>query len=155
MDVRMPLPDPAFWTDAPRFSFFHPFRACSAFLMEIALGRRQDRTKKMDRRSFLAGMFGLAGAAAAVAVVGPASAFAGIPAGPGILDELEGASADAGGHDAPEVELVDHRRDHRRDRDRHHRRRHRRRAWRTVCRRYRRHGRWHRRCRRERVWVWR
>lgn len=107
----------------------------------------------MDRRSFLTGMFGLAGAAAIVTAVKPSMALAGMPSRPGILDELDKVD-DAGGN-TPDVEPVDYR-DRRRHNDRHrpHRRR-RRQEWRTVCRRYRRHGRWHRRCHRELVWVWR
>lgn len=104
----------------------------------------------MDRRSFLTGMLGLAGAAAIITAVKPSTALAGMPSRPGILDELE--TVDTADGNSTDIELVNHRRDHRR----HHPRRPRRRQeWRTVCRRYRRHGRWYRRCHRERVWVWR
>jgi hypothetical protein len=110
----------------------------------------------MDRRTFLTGVLGLAGAAAVATAVRPVNAVAGVPNTGGILDELEASATDAAAGDGEaKVELVDHRRDHRRWRrhDRH-RRRHRRRVWRRVCRRYRHHGRWRERCWRERVWVW-
>ncbi|MBN9077630.1 MAG: protamine-2 (modular protein) [Rhizobiales bacterium] len=110
----------------------------------------------MDRRSFLTGVLGFAGAAAVITAVRPVNAFAGVPNARGILDALEASPtevADDGGQ--AEVELVDDRRDYRRrHHHHHHRRRHRRPVWRRVCRRYWHHGRWHRRCRRERVWVW-
>ena len=48
----------------------------------------------MDRRLFLTGMLGLAGAAAVASVVRPGSAEAGIPNSRGILDELDGAGED-------------------------------------------------------------
>ncbi|MGX5723229.1 twin-arginine translocation signal domain-containing protein [Shinella zoogloeoides] len=104
----------------------------------------------MDRRSFLTGLLGLAGAAALASVVKPESVQAGIinpgeiGSGSGILDELETSE--------PDVVDVSHRRGHW---PRHHRphRHHRRRVWRRVCRRVRHHGRWHRRCWRERVWI--
>lgn len=101
----------------------------------------------MDRRSFLTGVLGLAGTAAVVTALKPASAVAGVPNRSGILGELDVVDAAAG--DEPEVELIDHRYGHHRRR-----RRRRRRVWRRVCRRYWRHGRWRRRCRRQRVWVW-
>ena len=46
----------------------------------------------MDRRLFLTGMLGLAGAATLTSVVGPGSALAGVPSGRGILDELPDGS---------------------------------------------------------------
>jgi len=102
----------------------------------------------MDRRLFLTGLLGLAGAATIAGVTRPAQAMTGLPGGSGILDELEASSADLidAGDGPAEVIEIDHRR--------HHRRRQRRRVWRRVCRRYRRHGRWLTRCHRERVWVW-
>ncbi|WP_311031608.1 twin-arginine translocation signal domain-containing protein [Mesorhizobium koreense] len=111
----------------------------------------------MDRRTFLTGVLGLAGAAVVTTVVRPVDAVAGVPNTGGILNDLEASAtdvADDGGE--AKVELVDHRRRHHRrhDRHHHHRRRHRKRVWRRVCRRYRRHGRWHTRCYRERAWVW-
>jgi hypothetical protein len=110
----------------------------------------------MDRRTFLTGVLGLAGAAAGATAVRPVNAVAGVPNTGGILDELEASAtdvADDGGE--PKIELVDyHGHHHRHGHRHHHRRRHRRRVWRRVCRRYWHHGRWHRRCRRERVWVW-
>ncbi|MGN6769945.1 MAG: protamine-2 (modular protein) [Rhizobiaceae bacterium] len=110
----------------------------------------------MDRRTFLTGVLGLAGAAAMATAVRPVNAVAGVPNTGGILNELEASATDAvdNGGEA-KVELVDHRRDHRHwHRHGHHRRRYKRRVWRRVCRRYRHHGRWHQRCRREPVWVW-
>ena len=105
----------------------------------------------MDRRLFLTGMLGLAGAAAVVSAVRPISAVAGIPdARSGILDELETQDKQAWEDDGTEAELqtVSHRHWHR-----WHRRR-RRRAWRRYCRHYWRYGRLHRRCYRRRVWIW-
>ena len=109
----------------------------------------------MERRLFLTGMLGVAGAVALAGLAGPGKAVAGIPGGNGILDELDKPDMAAFDGDEPaEVELVSH------HRHRHHhghghwrRRRGRRRAWRTVCRRVWHRGRWHRRCWRERVWV--
>jgi len=110
----------------------------------------------MERRLFLTGMLGVAGAAALASLAGPSKAVAGIPSGNGILDELDKPdNAVFDGEEPADVELVSHRRhhhgyDHWRWR---HRRRGRRRGWRHVCRRFWHHGRWRRRCRRERVWV--
>ncbi|AZV18264.1 MAG: protamine-2 (modular protein) [Mesorhizobium sp.] len=103
----------------------------------------------MDRRLFLTGMLGLAGAATVVAIARPATALAGIPdTGPGILDELDKSSDDILGPDGPDVqdgvEFVRHRRWHRRRR---------RRGWRRVCRRYWRNGYWRRRCFRRSFWI--
>lgn len=107
----------------------------------------------MDRRLFLTGLFGMAGATALSSVLRPAEALAGVPSGRGILDEL----------DAPEIveeddldaqaEPVRHRHGHH---HRHHRRRRRRRRreWRRYCRRVWVNGYRRRRCRRRRVWVW-
>lgn len=112
----------------------------------------------MERRLFLTGMLGVAGAAALSSLAGPSKAVAGIPAGNGILDELDKPDllenpdeAVFGGDDKAEVELVSHRHWHGHWRRR--RRRGRRHGWRRVCRRYWRHGRWHRRCWRERYWI--
>lgn len=104
----------------------------------------------MERRLFLTGLFGVAGAAALASVGRPVQAVAGVPAanGAGILDELDNAVLEPGEDDAA-VEPVAHRHWHRPQR-----RRRRRRVWRRVCRRYWRHGRYRRRCRRERVWVY-
>ena len=103
----------------------------------------------MERRLFLTGMLGIAGAAALASLAGPGKAVAGIPAGNGILDELDKPdNAVFDGDDQPEVEQVSHYYGHWR---RHRRRR--RRGWRRVCRRYWRYGRWHRRCWRERFWI--
>jgi len=112
----------------------------------------------MDRRLFLTGLLGIAGAATMAKVAGPSAAEAGVMNANGILDELADST--------PDVTNVDHRPGHwRRHRDRrdwrrhHHRgdfhrpRRPRRRPWREVCERYRRHGRWYRRCWREPVWM--
>lgn len=110
----------------------------------------------MDRRTFLTGVLGLAGAAAVATAVRPVNAMAGVPNTGGILGELEASATDAAAEGGEaKVELVDHRRGHERwRRHGHHRRRYRRQVWRRVCRRYRHHGRWRERCRRERVWVW-
>ncbi|TPN89470.1 protamine-2 (modular protein) [Mesorhizobium sp. CU2] len=102
----------------------------------------------MERRLFLTGMLGVAGAAALASLAGPGKAVAGIPAGNGILDELDKPdNAVFDGDEPAEVEQVSHYHGHWR------RRRRRRRGWRRVCRRYWRHGRWHRRCWRERFWI--
>lgn len=105
----------------------------------------------MDRRLFLTGMLGVAGATAVASVLRPAEALAGMPsARPGILDELDAPEADIPDAEAT-VEPVWHRGyPHRRWR----RRRRRRRTWRRVCERYWRRGRWRRRCYRRRVWIW-
>lgn len=102
----------------------------------------------MDRRLFLTGLLGLAGATAIGSVIGPERAEAAIVnPGDGILDEL----------DASEATEVNHRRGHGRRRDRHGRRRpgrrRRRRVWRRVCGRVRVRGRWRRRCWDEPVWI--
>ncbi|PBB27389.1 protamine-2 (modular protein) [Mesorhizobium sp. WSM4307] len=110
----------------------------------------------MERRLFLTGMLGVAGAVAFAGIAGPGSAVAGIPQGDGILDELDKPDpAVFEGDDDLEVEKVSHRRwHHRYYGDRYYgERRRRRRGWRRVCRRYWRHGRRHVRCWRERVWL--
>lgn len=117
----------------------------------------------MDRRSFLTGVIGIAGAA--VFVARPTSAMAGLmPGRDGVLDELDEPASDLSDGEGNQVELepVQYRRererhwrrDHR-DYYRRHHRPHRRRVWRRVCRSYWRHGRRHVRCFRKRVWVWR
>ena len=100
----------------------------------------------MDRRLFLTGMLGLAGAAAVVAVARPATASAGIPStGNGILDELDKPSDDILDKDGPDVQNgIEPVQWHRRRR---------RRRWRRVCRRYWRHGYWRRRCFRRSFWI--
>lgn len=109
----------------------------------------------MDRRLFLTGLLGLAGATALSTVVNPGNALAGVPSGRGILDELDAPETDALEEDDfdAEAEPVNHRRGHYR-RERRRRRRRRRREWRRYCRRHYRAGRWRRRCRRRREWVW-
>ena len=104
----------------------------------------------MERRLFLTGMLGVAGAAALVSLAGPSRAVAGVPGGNGILDELDkpDPAVFEDGEDRAEVEQVYHRYWHDGPR-----RRRRRRGWRRICRRYWRHGYWRRRCRRERVWI--
>lgn len=100
----------------------------------------------MDRRLFLTGLLGLAGAGAVATVLKPAEALAGIAnPGGGILDQIDAPEPMA------EVEEINHRHGHRHHRRR---RRQRRRVWRRVCRRERFDGRWIRRCRRRRVWAW-
>lgn len=103
----------------------------------------------MDRRLFLRGVLGIAGAAAVASALRPVESFAGMPSSPGILDELDQAEPE--NLEGAEVQQIWHRRWHRP-----HRRWHRRRRgwrWRTVCRRYWRNGRWRRRCFRRRVWA--
>lgn len=102
----------------------------------------------MDRRLFLTGLLGVAGAAALTTVVRPGAALAGVPNGKGILDELDGPQTGFLDDETPAgIEEINHRPGHRR-------RRHRRRIWRRVCRRFRRHGRTITQCTRRRVWVW-
>lgn len=104
----------------------------------------------MDRRLFLTGLLGFAGATAIGSMIKPESAAAAvINPGNGILDELD--------ESGPEVTEVNHRRGHRRRGHRHHGRRRpgrrRRRAWRRVCGRVRIRGRLRRRCWDELVWI--
>lgn len=103
----------------------------------------------MERRLFLTGLVGLAGTAAVASLTRPARAL--VPAGNGILDEIDAIEPDVAETDEPQAEVEDirHRRGHRRRR----RRRRRRRVWRRHCRRVRRYGRWRRRCYRRRVWI--
>lgn len=118
----------------------------------------------MDRRLFLRGMIGLAGAMGMAAIARPELTEAGIPNGTGILDELNTSSPDFSDEImTAQPELVDSRGRHSRHRSRHPgyrrhsyrpRRRHRRQVWQRVCERYRYHGHWRRRCYRRRVWVY-
>lgn len=102
----------------------------------------------MDRRLFLTGLFGIAGAAALAGSLRSGNALAGVPeAKGGILDELDTPAADYFEDEETQVEpepIQYWRR----------RRRRRRRVWRRVCRRYWRRGRWRVRCYRRLVWVW-
>lgn len=111
----------------------------------------------MDRRSFLTGLFGLAGTAAVTSLIGPKGAEAGVVnPGNGILDELDASDSDM-------IEVARRRR--RRSRRRHARRRpwNRRHAghddhyyarpWRRVCKVHWRRGLRRRRCWRERIWY--
>ncbi|WP_162914156.1 protamine-2 (modular protein) [Taklimakanibacter lacteus] len=110
----------------------------------------------MDRRLFVTGLFGVAGAAALATIVTPRTeALAGVLAdetapGSSVLPNLEDLKADAdeSGDTTQEAgeQLAWH------NGYRHRRRR--RRRWRRICRRYWRHGRWRRRCRRRPVWIW-
>ncbi|TIQ35101.1 MAG: protamine-2 (modular protein) [Mesorhizobium sp.] len=107
----------------------------------------------MERRLFLTGMLGVAGAAAFASLAGPSRAVAGIPEGNGILDELDKpdpAISEEDDQDLLQPAQYYYRR--RYYRDRYYRRR-RRRVWRRVCRRYWRYGRRHVRCWRRRVWI--
>jgi hypothetical protein len=124
--------------------------------LNLLQGEVQTQEDRMDRRTFLAGVLGLAGASTLAVIARPASAVAGVPNTSGVLDELDASPIDtADGFDQPEVELVNHRWRRWHHRPHHgHRRRHRRRVWRRICHRYWHHGRWHRRCYRRRVWVW-
>lgn len=113
-----------------------------------AAGAKMEVT--MDRRLFLAGLFGAAGAATLASVVKPVEAVAGVP-GPGILDELNDPIENdlEAGPESAEPELVWHRG------YRHYGPRRRRGwRWRTICRRYWHRGRWRRRCVRRRVSFW-
>jgi len=101
----------------------------------------------MDRRQFVAGLLGIAGAAALATALRPVEAVAGVmnpdmASGTGVLDLLD-ESAEAN------VEQVWHHGRPHYYRDR----RPRRWAWRRVCRRFRVDGRWRRRCVRRRVWL--
>jgi len=110
----------------------------------------------MDRRLFVTGLFGVAGAAALAAIVTPqAAALAGVPAedtaaGSSVLPNLEDLKADSDeSGDAvqePGEQLAWH------NGYRHRRRR--RRRWRRYCRREWWHGHYRRRCRRRPVWIW-
>jgi len=109
----------------------------------------------MDRRLFLAGLFGVAGASALATIVRPVEAVAGIPGGgPGILDELDDPVANdlEAGPEIAEPEPVWHRGYPHAGWRR--RRRRRIRRWRRVCRRVWYRGRRRTRCFRRRVWVW-
>lgn len=112
-------------------------------------GRDQIVEVSMDRRLFLTGLLGLAGATAVGSVIKPDSAQAAIVnPGNGILDEL----------DEPGVTEINHRRGHRGRGRRHHGRRRpgrgrRRKVWRRVCGRVRIRGRLRRRCWDEPVWI--
>ena len=68
----------------------------------------------MDRRLFLTGLLGLAGAAAVAGATRPTQALAGVPRGNGILDELDadtiGFDGDAGTAGVLDVQY--RRRDH-------------------------------------------
>lgn len=120
----------------------------------------------MDRRLFLTGLLGIAGAAAVGAAVRPETAEAGVVDASGILDEIDAPVAGEieDGEVEGEVENVYHRRWHRprrrpygwrrRHYRRHYRRQRRRRVWRRVCRRYWNGYRWRRSCRPRRVWIW-
>lgn len=104
----------------------------------------------MDRRLFLTGLLGLAGTAAAISIVGPTPAEAGIAPGRGILDQLDETADDVVElEDEATVQPVWHRRWHRPRR-----RRRRRYVTRRVCRRVWRNGRRRVRCWRERVRIW-
>ncbi|UCI07449.1 protamine-2 (modular protein) [Mesorhizobium sp. B1-1-8] len=115
----------------------------------------------MERRLFLTGMLGIAGAAAFASLAGTGKAAAGIPNGNGILDELDKPDPAIYEEDdqADPLQPVQYYRRryyhdryyrHRHYRHRYYRRRH---VWRRVCRRYWRYGRRHVRCWRRRVWV--
>lgn len=102
----------------------------------------------MERRLFLAGLVGVAGAATIASVIRPSTAEAGVPNGAGVLDQLDDPIDELTvPEDDATVQPVWHRRWHRP-------RRRRRFRWRRVCRRFWRNGRWRTRCRRERVGFW-
>ena len=102
----------------------------------------------MDRRLFLSGMLGIAGAAAIAGMARPGKALAGVPeTGSGILDQLDAPAAD------PPFEEAETQAEPAQYSSRRHHRRHRRRVWRRVCRRYWYRGRYRRRCYRRRVWI--
>jgi hypothetical protein len=107
----------------------------------------------MDRRLFLTGLFGMAGATALSSVLRPAKALAGVPTGRGILDELDAQEVVEEDDLDAQAEPVRHRHGHHHHHHRRRRRR-RRREWRRHCRRVWVNGYRRRRCRRRRVWVW-
>lgn len=116
----------------------------------------------MERRLFLTGLLGVAGAAGVAAVL-PRQALAAVPMGPlaepkSVLPDLSAPADEAyepdelGGQDElgeldEGVQLANHRRNHRRRRVR---------RWRRRCRTRWIHGRRRRRCRREPYWhfIW-
>jgi arylsulfatase A-like enzyme len=115
----------------------------------------------MDRRLFVTGLFGVAGAAALAAIVTPqAAALAGVPAeetaaGSSVLPNLEDLKADSeeSGDAVQETgEQLAWHNGYPHGRRRRRRRRHRR--WRRVCRRYWYNGYYRRRCRRRPFWIW-
>jgi hypothetical protein len=105
----------------------------------------------MDRRSFLTGLLGLAGAVAVAKVIGPEEAEAAVINPDGILDELDASEGEATDvqyrHNWREREWRRRRRRERRWRRQYYGRR---RGYRRVCRTVRRNGRWRRVCRRVR-----
>jgi hypothetical protein len=115
----------------------------------------------MDRRLFVTGLFGAAGAAALATVIPHDEALAKIlsdDAAPDSnilpnLDELKADTDESGAPlpEAPEEEKVAWHYGYP-----HHRRRRRRRVrrWRRYCRRHWWNGHWRRRCRRRPFWVW-
>jgi hypothetical protein len=107
------------------------------------LSHWSNREVCMDRRLFLTGLIGLAGAATLLKVAQPQNALAGVPSvGTGILDELDRPTDDIVEPDParPNAEPVRWRHWEHRHGWRH------RRGWRRVCRTYWRHGRRYRRC---------
>lgn len=134
-------------------------RACRVDLSIQATGKIS-----MDRRSFLTGVVGVAGAAAMVAVARVQSVSAGVPPKAGILGELDASDGEVWEPGSEEALPIDHRRWHRYDEpwggrhrrwDRRHRRWDRRGGrwrWRRVCRHYWYRGRRRYRCYRRRVW---
>ncbi len=105
----------------------------------------------MERRAFLTGLLGVAGAAAFAGAAQAIPLVHKLEDLPGIgIDDVSDAMS---GGTAPDGTPVD-KAQYRHDRHRHHRGRHHRRGprWRTVCRNYRHRGRWVRRCHRVRVW---
>ncbi|KAB2662644.1 protamine-2 (modular protein) [Brucella tritici] len=114
----------------------------------------------MDRRSFLAGLFGVAGAVAFAQLSQPTPSTAGIPVGEDILSDLKALDTETSGIQPQPAGSRDrrsrHRGGHHGYRRHHHRppRRHRRRVWRRVCERQRYYGGWRQRCYRRRVWIY-
>ncbi|MDP1700497.1 MAG: protamine-2 (modular protein) [Aestuariivirga sp.] len=109
----------------------------------------------MDRRLFVTGLLGAAGAAGIAAVL-PREALAAVPMGPKPNSILPDLSAPADGPYEPEDldELGEQDELEEGFRLAHVRRRRRVRRWRNRCRWRRINGHWRRRCRREPYWVW-
>lgn len=114
----------------------------------------------MDRRLFLTGILGIAGATAIGTLSRPGSAMAGMPeTRGGILDALDTPVTDEWSDDfaSDDADAKLEPAQYRRRRERVHRRqrrRQKRRSWRKVCRRVWYRGRRQVRCYRKRVWVW-
>ncbi len=104
----------------------------------------------MDRRLFLKGILGVAGAAAVVTVLKPVEADAAMPSGRGILDEIDKMKPETFAPDADVEQVWHYGYGHGRPRHRPRRRP----RYRRVCRRFYDGYGWRRRCWRERIRGW-